>query len=126
VLEGREQYLPLDVFTAHMRTIINAFTSPTSPYAVSDTPVSIVLITPGPPLHSQMAEDRRATRSAERTRQFRDEVIRLFGEYKEEEGKQEVEEGGYGWKIALLDFWNLLETEATADGSGAGLAPFYL
>lgn len=125
VLPGREQHLPISEFTANMRQILDALTSPSSPYAVSDTPVSIVLITPGPPYHPQMADDaRRSSRSVERTREFRDEVVRLHAEYKEKEAKQDPREGEWGWKIALVDFWG--DIEAQAGGVGDGLVPFYL
>lgn len=107
-----------------MQKFFEALTSSSSPYAVADSPVSIILITPGPPLHSQMPGDRRAGRSVDRTGQFRDEVIRLYHEWKAVESKQKVDEGGWGWKIALVDFWGLVEEDA--GGLGEELAPYYL
>ena len=107
-----------------MQKFFEALTSSSSPYAVADSPVSIVLITPGPPLHSQMPEDRRAGRSVDRTGQFRAEVIRLYHEWKAVESEQKVYAGGWGWKIALVDFWGLVEEDA--GGLGEELAPYYL
>jgi len=107
-----------------MQTLFEALTSPSSPYAVADSPISIILITPGPPLHSQMPEEKRPGRSVQRTGEFRDEVIRLYHEWKALEQKQTVEEGRWGWKIALVDFWG--EMVKDAGGLGEELAPYYL
>ena len=106
-----------------MKTIIDAFTSVDSPYAVSETPVSIVLITPGPPYLPQMELDRQPGRSLDRTREFRDTVNELYTHYKQLE-KDQTGQSGWGWKIALLDFWACLEAEA--GGLSDELAPFYL
>lgn len=124
VLEGREQYLPLSAFTENLTSFFNALTSTDSPYAVADTPVSIILITPGPPYHPQMAPATQATRSVDRTKQVRDETVRLYHEWKALEAKQELKEGEWGWKIALVDFWELLTS--AAEGEPEGLVPFYL
>lgn len=124
MLEGREQYLPLSAFTENLTSFFNALTSPGSPYAVADTPVSIILITPGPPYLPQMAPATQATRSVGRTKQFRDEVVRLYHEWKALEAKQHIKEGEWGWKIALVDFWELLTS--AAGGEADGLVPFYL
>jgi len=124
VTQGRDQYLPLSTFTANMKTMFDALTSPSSPYAVADSPVSIILITPGPPLHSQMPEDRRPGRSVARTGAFRDEVIRLFHEWKALEAQQTLVKGEWGWKVSLVDFWGELVKDA--GGIGEELAPYYL
>lgn len=107
-----------------MNHILDSLTSPSSPYAVADTPVSIVLITPGPCLHSQMEEFKRPHRSLKRTGDFREEVIRLGQEWKAKEKEQQVEEGKFGWKISTLDFWGALADEA--GGVGEELAPYFL
>ena len=69
-----------------------------------------------------MAERQRVSRSVERTREFRDQVLKIFADWQTLEKSQTVA-GGWGWKIALVDVWDELVKEG---GEDDGLAPFFL
>lgn len=140
VLPGTPQHLSLSDFETNLRTILTNLTSPDSEYAVSETPVSIVLITPAPCLLSQMEETRRTSRSLERTREFRDAVLKIGEEWKDKELEQEhagagIETGHTDgessregtreknrWKIETIDLWEAMV--ASAGGEGEELAPY--
>jgi hypothetical protein len=116
-----KQTVPVSQFTDNLNHILSLLTSPASPYAVADTPLSIVLMTPCPPLVAQQPAEHQAFRSVESTRAFRDAVLEIGREWK----VKEAEPGNkIGWRIETLDLWNALA--AAAGGEGDGLAPYYM
>ncbi|ORY35767.1 hypothetical protein BCR39DRAFT_512031, partial [Naematelia encephala] len=127
VLPVKEQHVPLERFIDNINYFLTSLTSHDSPYAVADTPVSIILITPGPPLHSQMgysqmAEPKPHFRTIERTGQFRDAVLQIGNDWKLKEKEQNLDPRGRGWKVETIDLWAALEK--AGGGLGEGLAPF--
>ncbi|CAD6568735.1 MAG: hypothetical protein TREMPRED_004739 [Tremellales sp. Tagirdzhanova-0007] len=115
VLPSREQHVSLPLFISNLSHFLDCLTSPNSPYAVADTPISIILITPPPCLHSQMEVEKRPHRSLERTREFRDAVVQL--------GKQwDDRSNGKSWAVKTVDLWKAMVTEV---GEGEELAPFF-
>ncbi|WWC64488.1 uncharacterized protein I303_107098 [Kwoniella dejecticola CBS 10117] len=103
-------------FKANYEYFLHNLTSPESPYAVSETPVHILLITPPPPYDPQIPEPAKWVRSTERTLEFVDVVKDLGREWKAKEQKD-------GFKIEVLDLWEAMEDRA--GGLGDGLEPFF-
>lgn len=122
--DNKAQHVPLQDFENNMNTLLQWLTSPSSPYAVADTPVSIVLLTPGPPCFSQMGDGNPTFRSIERTRSFKDAVLRIGQEWmmKRDEAQKNLHKGAHTWKVATVDVWKAFEE--AAGGIGDGLKPF--
>jgi len=118
VLPSKEQYTPIDVFVSIMDKFLENLTSPSSPYAVASTPVSIILITPGPMLFSLMGGGKPTFRSMERTKEFVDAVLSIGQRWKGIEGRQNTS----GWKIATVNLWDAMVRDA--GGMGEELAPY--
>ncbi|WVF72891.1 hypothetical protein IAT40_007709 [Kwoniella sp. CBS 6097] len=111
---------PSYVFKSNTHHILTQLTSPDSPYAVADTPVHIVLITPPPPYSPQVPLPAKWVRSQERSLQFAKAVRELGEEWKVKEGSEKNQSG---WRLEVLDLW--AEMEKRAGGLGDGLAPFF-
>lgn len=119
----KDRTVPLPQFSANLNQIIEALTSPTSPYAVADTPVSIILVTPGPCLPSMFEDYTVKWRTVENTRRYRDAVLDVGKEWKEKQKqREESERGGRGWAIETVDFWS--DLVETAGGEGEELRPY--
>jgi len=123
------QSTPLPTFLANLNHFLTSLTSPSSPYAVTDTPVSIILITPPPIVRGMMEVGKRGDRTPERTREFRDAVLKLGSDWGES-GKGR----GIGWKVATVDLWGAIMRAAGANDEGEdrgeeeeeGLRPFFM
>nr|XP_019044062.1 hypothetical protein I302_07342 [Kwoniella bestiolae CBS 10118]OCF22992.1 hypothetical protein I302_07342 [Kwoniella bestiolae CBS 10118] len=102
-------------FKKNYQYILDNLTSPDSPYAIADTPVHILLITPPPPYHPQVPLPAKWVRSTERTLEFVDIVRDLGREWKAKENGR--------WSVEVLDLWEAMERKA--GGLGDGLAPFF-
>jgi hypothetical protein len=119
------QHLSLEKFKENMRFFLEALTSPDSPYAIADTPVSIILITPGPCALTQLSHWKRGCISRERFNEFRQAVLDLAEEWKVKEVLDiKHKQGGLSWKLGVIDFWDTLIT--AAGGDGVELEPYHL
>lgn len=97
------QHVPLDEYTANLHSILEALTSPDSPYAVAETKgLNIVLITP-PTLCPDRLDDP-PKRSLEVTKKYVDEVVKVGKEWKAKEGGN--------WRIATINLWEAMYTKA--------------
>jgi hypothetical protein len=115
-------HAPLADFIDHMNHFLRLLTSPTSPYAVADTPLSIVLITPTPPSYLKMDDFKRTIRTMDATREYKDAVLKIGEEWKTKESDPE---NTTGWKIETLDFWGAM-VDAAGGEVEEGIAPFYM
>ncbi|OCF38036.1 hypothetical protein I317_04819 [Kwoniella heveanensis CBS 569] len=111
---------PPEVFKSNTHHMLTQLTSPTSPYAIADTPVHIILITPPPPYDPQVPLPAKWVRDQARSLRFAEAVRELGKEWKVREGS---EENQTGWRVEVLDLW--AEMEKRAGGLGHGLAPFF-
>ena len=68
-----------------------------------------------------MEADKRPHRSLDRTREFKDEVLRIGAEWKQKERTTETK---WSWQIETLDFWEALVQ--TGGGEGVELDPYFL
>ena len=76
-----------------------------------------------------MEAEKRPHRSLQRTREFRDGVLRLGEEWQSKEkgqgrGTRSEHGSGFGWKIATVDLWKALVQQA--GGEGEELRPFFM
>lgn len=100
-------------------------TSPSSPYAVADTPISIILITPAPivpSLFGDVYDPATAWRVPEVHRQFHDAVVDVGREWK---AKEQGEGNKTGWKVETLDLWEALVMDAGGEDDEA-LEKYYM
>ncbi|WVQ84686.1 hypothetical protein IAT38_006841 [Cryptococcus sp. DSM 104549] len=124
VLPGQNQHVPVDVFKANLRTFLTNLTSPSSPYAAAHSPqaLNIVLITPTifSPLQWEagLPADKRS-RSLESTRAYRDAVLEVGLEWKENEKE------GTGWKFGVIDLWQAMVEANGGKEQGPELARFF-
>jgi lysophospholipase L1-like esterase len=99
---------------------------PDSPYAIADTPVSIILMTPGPLLPSMYdpATDKAEWCLPGRMKLFRDAVLAVGAEWKAKAKLRdaELDQGVMGWAVETLDVWG--DLVAVAGGAGEELRPF--
>jgi hypothetical protein len=102
-----------------MNHFLRLLTSPTSPYTVADTPLSIVLITPTPPSYLTMDDFKRTIRTMDATREYKDAVLKIG------KANESGPENTTGWKIETLDFWEAM-MDAAGEEVEEGLAPFYM
>ncbi|ORX35420.1 SGNH hydrolase-type esterase domain-containing protein [Kockovaella imperatae] len=113
---GRDQSQSTSRLVSNLEIILDALTSPESPYAVASTPVSIILMTPGPCVVSDMPKENQKYRTAEKHREYRDAVIEVGEKYKALEEENNARLGDrYGWKIATADVWQELMSAAAGD-----------
>jgi hypothetical protein len=123
VLPPKDQSVSLPDFVKNLHAILSDLTSPSSPYAIADTPLSIVLITPGPCLTSMFESYQVKWRTPESTREFRDAVLQVGAEWKAREKAQELNGAKQrGWSIETVDFWADLVKQA--GGEGEELRPY--
>ncbi|RSH91344.1 hypothetical protein EHS25_009643 [Saitozyma podzolica] len=122
VIQPGWAHVPLADFIDHMNHFLRLLTSPTSPYTVADTPLSIVLITPTPPSYLTMDDFKRTIRTMDATREYKDAVLKIGEEWKANESGPE---NTTGWKIETLDFWEAM-MDAAGEEVEEGLAPFYI
>lgn len=120
VLPPKDQTVPLETFADNLNSIMLSLTSPTSPYAIADTPLSIILITPGPCLPTMFENYKVKWRTLESTRRFKDAVLALGQIWKERSNEQT---GSRGWSIETVDFWKDLVDKA--GGEEEELRPFF-
>lgn len=113
--------VPINVFTRNVQSILSALTSSDSPYAVADTPVSIVLITPGPCLPSMFPDPaKKEWCTQDSMRKYRDAVLEVGKEWKSKEAEQAT---ARGWSIETVDAWGSVVGQA--GGQAEELRPYF-
>ena len=107
---------PVERYIDNLNFFMHSLTSPDSPYAVADTPVSIVLIACQPIVPRMIpawnAPDAVRWLVPERQREFRDAALQVGKEWKE---KEHSEENKTGWKVEVLDFWSAMVQDAQGE-----------
>jgi hypothetical protein len=99
-----------------MNFLLSQLTNKDSPFAVADTPVSIVLITPTCPVIGMISVGNRHTRSVESTSLFRQAVLDIGEEWARKDKPS-------GWGLETLDFWSAMIEDA--GGEGQPLEAYY-
>lgn len=96
-------------FEANLRTILDGLTSPNSPYAVahSQTPLSIILITP-PFIHEPML-DQPPHLTNHQMGLYRDVVLRVGTEWDDKAD-------GAKWKVGTVDLYGVLQDKIAETG----------
>ncbi|WVF72892.1 hypothetical protein IAT40_007710 [Kwoniella sp. CBS 6097] len=127
-LPGHKQHVPLSTFKANMNHFLDSLTSPSSPYAVAQTPeaLNIVLITPTifNPLQWEVdLPEKEKSRTVEVMRTYKDAVLELGREWKKEERDQKT--GKEGWKIETIDLWDAVVSANGGRGAGPELERFF-
>lgn len=117
MLPPADRHVPLLTFKDNLNHILSAMTSPDSPYAVAQTPVSIILITPGTCSPAMFPDPSKAEWcTPESMREYRDAVME-FAEGWEE--KRENEDGR--WALEVVDLLKVMQ-----EANGDGLERFFL
>ncbi|KAK8853298.1 hypothetical protein IAR55_004002 [Kwoniella newhampshirensis] len=113
--------VPLSSYRENLDHFVESLTNPSkSPYAISETPINIILITPPPIFLPQIPQERQSLRRIGHSSRYA-QVVREVGE--DWKSREESKENTTDWKIAVLDLWSAIE--AKAGGSDDGLAPFF-
>jgi hypothetical protein len=126
-LPPNEAALPIEQFIENMHQLLSDLTSFESPYAIADTPLSIILITPGP-VFSDMFEPGSGKADhwcqAEPTKLFRNAVLKIGEEWKERETREKEAKGPLAKMCAIeaIDFWG--DVVSAAGGERECLRPF--
>lgn len=109
---------PLPIFLSHMNHFLTSLTSPSSPYSIASTPVSIILITPHPIiLHMRPGFHEPGyvpEQDPTRQRAFRDAMLELGKERKVREGDERWNKSG--WKVEVLNLWEVMLRDAGGEG----------
>lgn len=114
--------MPLNEFTSNLNAMLVALTSASSPYAAADTPLSIILITPGPCWPGMFEPDtgRDEWCIPENMKMYRDAVLKVGAEWKM---KEEADPRSPKWMIETVDAWGDLVNAAGVEGEG--LRPYF-
>ena len=106
----------IERYIDNLNFFMHSLTSADSPYAVADTPVSIILIACQPIVPHMIPAYNKpdAVRwlHLENQRKFKDAALQVGMEWK---AKEQSEDNKTGWKVEVLDFWQVMVDDAEGE-----------